>query len=99
MKKEVTIRTENHDIWLMAVALDLKSKFIKTGFETFGAFSSIMRQYLEKYNDEQGKKKLLAWWNIRTKDLQINVDAEFVLDQLKDINCDVETVIEKLKHE
>ncbi|WP_435624505.1 hypothetical protein [Flagellimonas sp.] len=99
MKKEVTIKANTNDIWLLATALKLKNDFVGKGFVSFASFSSIMPQYFESYGTKEGQKKLHAWWNIRYKELQLNVDAEFVVAQVKEINSNVETVMEKLRHE
>lgn len=82
MNKKITIDPVNTDMSVMANAVRLKNEFIRLGFETSSAFSSIVRHYKPNYVDET--KKLEQWWLLRLKDVQVNADVEYVLEMLRD---------------
>lgn len=85
MKNPIVIKPANEEIGVWATVVKLKNDFLNLGFEKPLAFAQVVCDILPAYSTPQGIKKLNHWWSLRVKDA--------------DLNNDLETVLEKLRHE
>lgn len=64
-------------------SLKIVNEFKWLGFDKWPSFLGVVQHTMEKYQNENGKKMLQAFWNTRTFREDIMEDLEFVLEKLK----------------
>lgn len=83
--EQITITPANKELSVKLKAMQLVNDFTSLGFGSRGAFLAIVKHYQTKYVDQQASIRLSNWFYGRVI--------------CEDMNNEIETVLNKLRHE
>ena len=83
MKNPIVIEPANEEMGIWGMALKIKNSFLALGFEKPVPFVEVVCDVLPKYSTPHGIKRLNHWWSLRVKDADMNTDLETVLETLR----------------